>query len=139
MDAVDQAILHHLQANGRLSMRRLAELVHLTPPAVTERVHRLEERGIIAGYTVRVDRSKVAPVLTAYVEVLMKSNDHARFLQFVQAQGEVRECHRISGDACYLLKLEVPDPGALDRFLDQLLQHANYRLNLTISSVVKED
>lgn len=75
LDSVDEAILRELKANSRLSMRRLSELVHMTPPAVAERVRRLEDRGIIAGYTIQVDRTRVAPVVTAYVDVLMKSNE----------------------------------------------------------------
>jgi DNA-binding Lrp family transcriptional regulator len=102
LDSVDEAILRQLKANSRLSMRRLAELVHMTPPAVAERVRRLEDRGIITGYTIQIDRTRVAPVVTAYVDVLMKSNEHARFLVF-------------------------------------LLQHANYRLNLALSSTAQED
>ena len=137
MDAVDQAILQHLKENSRLSIRRLSQLVHLTPPAVTERMRRLEDRGIITGYTVRVDQSKIIPMLIAYVGVLMKSNDHARFLEFVRSRPEVLECHRISGDGCYLLRLEAPDHAVIDAFLDRLLPHANYRLNLVLSSPVR--
>lgn len=139
LDHVDEAIIRHLKANSRLSMRRLAELVYMTPPAVAERVRRLEEKGIIAGYTLRVDRSKVAPIVTAYVDVLMKSNEHGRFLDFLRGRPEVREWHRISGDSCYVVKLEAESHGAIEEFLDQLLEYANYRLNLVLSSVVKED
>lgn len=139
MDHVDEAILRHLRANSRLSMRRLAELVYMTPPAVAERVRRLEEKGIIAGYTLRVDRSKVSPVVAAYVDVLMKSSNHTQFLSFLRDRPEVREWHRISGDCCYLVKLEADSHDAIEAFLDELLQHANYRANLVLSSTVKED
>lgn len=134
LDRVDMAILKQLRADGRLSMRRLGERVHLTAPAVAERVRRLEERGIIARYTIEIDRSKFEPVLLAFVDVIMQSNDHARFLQFLQTRAEVREWHRISGDCCYMLRVETSDRAVLERFLDELLRYANYRLNLVLSS-----
>ena len=138
MDAVDETILRELQRNGRLSMRKLADLVYLTAPAVAERVRRLEEAGIIMGYTIRMDSQKVQPKLLAYVDVFMKSSYHQNLLQFIQDSEEVRECHRVSGDSCYLLKVEVLDQEALNRFLEDLLAYANYRLKIVVSSTIKE-
>ena len=97
MDATDRAILQALQENSRLSMRKLAERVHMTAPAVAERVRRMEDEGIILGYTIRVDQQKIAPKMLAYVDVLMTTNQHQDFLQFIQSREEVRECHRIAG------------------------------------------
>ncbi|WP_165422772.1 Lrp/AsnC family transcriptional regulator [Ktedonosporobacter rubrisoli] len=138
MDNINKAILLELQRNSRLSMRKLAALIHMTAPAVTERVRRLEEQGIITGYTIRIDQQKINPIIEAYVETFMKSSHHQEFLKFVQAQKEIRECHRISGNACYLLKIEVPDQGTLNTFLEALLTYANYRLNIVIASTVKD-
>jgi Lrp/AsnC family leucine-responsive transcriptional regulator len=138
MDAVDETILRELQRNGRLSMRKLADLVYLTAPAVAERVRRLEEAGIITGYTIRMDSQKVQPKLLAYVDVFMKSSYHQNLLQFIQDSEEVRECHRVSGDSCYLLKVEVLDQEALNRFLEDLLAYANYRLKIVVSSTIKD-
>ena len=138
MDAVDETILRELQRNGRLSMRKLADLVYLTAPAVAERVRRLEEAGIIKGYTIRMDSQKVQPKLLAYVDVFMKSSYHQNLLQFIQDSQEVCECHRVSGDSCYLLKVEVLDQEALNRFLEDLLAYANYRLKIVVSSTIKE-
>ncbi|HLG78346.1 MAG TPA: winged helix-turn-helix transcriptional regulator, partial [Ktedonobacteraceae bacterium] len=76
MDTIDTAIVQALQGNSRLSMRKLARQVHMTAPAVAERVRRLEDQGIIVGYTIRVDQQKIAARLLAYVDVLMKTNHH---------------------------------------------------------------
>lgn len=137
MDSVDQAILHELQKDSRLSMRKLAERVYLTPPAVAERVRRLEARGIITGYTIVIDQEKIAPKILAFVNIFMKSNQHERFLEFVHASEVVRECYRISGDPCYLLRVETPDHAQLNAFLESILTHGNYRLNIVISSLSK--
>lgn len=130
--------MQNLKENSRQSLRRLAALVHLTPPAVAERVRRLEERGIILRYTIAVDRNKLAAKITAWVNVFLKTSDHARFLRFAEAAESVRECHRISGDSCYLLKVETADQATLERFLDHLLAYGNYRLNISLSSIVKD-
>jgi Lrp/AsnC family transcriptional regulator, leucine-responsive regulatory protein len=137
MDTIDETILRELQRNGRLSIRKLAELVYLTAPAVSERVRRLEDAGIITGYTIRVDSQKVQPKLLAYVDVLIKSSHHRHLLQFIEDSSEVRECHRVSGDSCYLLKVETPDQAALDHFLEDLLAYANYRVKMVVSSTTK--
>ena len=139
MDTIDTAIVQALRENSRLSMRKLATLVHMTAPAVAERVRHLEEQGIIVGYTIRVDQQKIAPKLLAYVDVIMHSNHHQSFLQLMQGREEVRECHRIAGGSvCYVLKVEVLDQKALNAFLEVLLTYANYRLNVVIASTVKE-
>lgn len=137
MDATDIAIVQALREDSRLSMRKLAAVVHMSTPAVAERVRRLEEEGIITGYTIRVDEQKIAPRMLTYVNVHMKTN-HQGFLQLIAGREEVRECHRIAGgNVCYLLKLEVINQAALNEFLDTLLPYANYSLNIVIASTVK--
>nr|BBH87435.1 HTH-type transcriptional regulator LrpA [Thermosporothrix sp. COM3] len=140
LDAVDKAILRELRENSRLSIRKLAEKVHMTAPAVNERVRRLEEQGIITRYTIQIDRSKLASAgqMMAFVQVMVESSDHRSFLRFAQNCAEIIEYYRIAGDACYLLKIQAPDTTALDEFLDRLLRYGNYRLNLVISGSVKE-
>lgn len=139
MDTIDQTILQTLQQNSRLSMRKLADLVHMTAPAVAERVRRLEDQGIILGYTIRVDRQKVRSTTLAYIDILMKNNNHRHFLRFVKGRREVRECHRLAGNACYLLKVEVDDQERLNSFLEEVLLYANYRLNVVVASPVKDE
>ena len=137
LDKTDRDILRELQADSRLSMRRLGARVHLSPPAVGGRVARLEELGIIRGYSVTLDERRIAPGISAFINVIMKSPDHARFLRFAEAQFAIREIHRLSGDSCYLLRVDVPDHAALERILDTVLEHANYRVNIAVSSVRK--
>lgn len=137
MDTIDETILRELQRNGRISLRKLAEMVYLTAPAVAERVRRLEDAGIITGYTIRIDSQKVQPKLLAYIDVLVKSSNHQHLLRFIEESAEVRECHRVSGDSCYLLKVEAADQAALDHFLKDLLAYASYRLKPVLSSTMK--
>ena len=68
----------------------------------------------------------------------MKSNDHASFLRFVQERDEIRECHRVSADACYVLKIGTDSHQTLERLLTDVLAFGNYRLGVVLSSTVKE-
>ncbi len=135
MDTTDRAILTELRKDARLSMRELSRRVALSAPAVGERVRRLEERGVIERYTIAVAEPK--PPIVAYVEVTMRSADHARFLAFFEGEADLRECARISGATCYLLRAECADMATLDALLERLLHHANYRLSIAVSRIEK--
>ena len=67
----------------------------------------------------------------------MKSTDHAGFLRFVETHDEIRECHRVSADACYFMKVGVRDHGALEHLLNEVLGFGNYRVNIVLSSTIK--
>jgi len=138
LDDVDESILQALKSNSRISLRKLAEMVHMTAPAVAERVRRLEEQQIITHYTILIDYSKFAPRLTNYIYISMKSdNNHHSFLHFVRTKEQIRECHRVTDDADYLLKVEVATQEELNIVLSGLLNYGNYRLNTVISSIIK--
>ena len=101
-------------------MKALAEQVGLSSPAMIERVRRLEERGVIAGY-----RAVIAPValgrpLTALVTVTVAGGDYDKFLAVVEADPSVAEVHRVTGGATHQVKVHVPDTSALERLVDAL-------------------
>jgi Lrp/AsnC family leucine-responsive transcriptional regulator len=138
MDAIDEKIAAALQADGRLSMRSLAKVVHVSAPAVGERVRRLEERGVIAGYGARIDRSAIRPQIVSFVELTMTTAAHDRLERFVAATDAVRDVHRIAGAGCYLLRLETPDHATLEQVVRGVLGFANYRLSVVVSSTHRE-
>ncbi|GED27457.1 HTH-type transcriptional regulator LrpB [Brevibacillus agri] len=135
LDQTDHAILALLRQNSRLLWKDIGEQVHLSGQAVGNRIRRLEEQGVIIGYTTIVDEAKLTPSLTAMVTMFMKTTDHSSFARFVASRSEVIEAHRISGDGCYTLKINVADHTALNRFLDDLLPFGNYRVNLSIGQL----
>lgn len=113
----------HLQAAGRESWTRLAELLGVTGPAAAERVRRLEERGVIRGYAALLDPEAVGASLMAFVAVTLRRPKHRRaFLKRVAALTEVQECHHVAGDDDYLLKVRCSDTGHLDRVLSEELK-----------------
>lgn len=130
LDRIDQQILDHLQADGRLSNQELADRVSLSPSPCLRRVRRLEEDGYIKSYVALVDAQKVGVKLTAYVTVRLDKTHrpaHAHLSNFardVQEWPEVVECYAMSGDMDYLLRVQVEDLTRFSAFaMDTLMQH----------------
>lgn len=139
LDQTDWEILRILKEHARSQLREIGEKVHLTGQAVANRIQRLEHEGIIKGYTVVLDESKLEPgkakTIAAYVTVFMKTADHRAFQRFLADNDAVEWADRISGDGCYLLKVALASQEELNGFLDQLLQFGNYRLNIGIAKL----
>jgi Lrp/AsnC family transcriptional regulator, leucine-responsive regulatory protein len=123
MDEIDVAILSTLLSDGREAWARLGERVGLTGPAVAERVRRLEEQGVIRGYAALVSPEAAGFPLTAFVSVTLETPHHrAAFLARVAALPEIQECHHVTGDDDYLLKVRCRGPADLDRLLTEQLK-----------------
>lgn len=124
IDDTDRKILHELQRDSRLSVRQLAARVHRSATPVHERLRRLEETGVLKAYTIEIDREKAGCGFTVFCNVRLSnisSEIHEAFAREVLHMAEVSECHNISGDYDYMLKVEVPDMKAYRRFVtDQL-------------------
>lgn len=135
IDATDLAIIDLLRQDARLQYKDIGEQVHLTGQAVAGRVRKLQDLGVLTGFTVQVDEGKLGRPLLAFVTVFMKTANHAAFLGFVSAQPAIDECCRVSGEGCYWLKVRVASEAELARFLDRVLAHGNYRVTMSIAKV----
>ena len=137
VDSLDEQILAALQANGRLTMKALAERVGLSSPAMIERVRRLEERGVIAGYRAVIAPAALGRPITALITATVDPGHYEAFLERVQAEPAVAECHRTTGDATHLVKVHVADTAALERLVDELsAAGARCTASLVLSSPV---
>lgn len=103
-DAVDWHILEELQRDGRASYAELARAVAMSPSAVTERIRRLEEAGIIRGYTAVIDSERLGFTILALVRVRPAGNPK-RFLDCIATTPEIIEAHHVTGEDCYVLKV----------------------------------
>lgn len=135
LDQTDIKILNLLKENSRLQWREIGELVHLTGQAVANRIKKMEQSGVIEKYTIISNNSKPGKSLTAYITVFMKTSNHPAFIQFVKSNKAIVECHRISGDGCYLLKANVTNEENLMCLLNKILDFGNYRLNISIDRI----
>jgi len=120
IDNIDRHILHLLQENGNLSNLELARKIHLSPPATHARVRRLEQEGVICGYTGLVDREQAGFDLLCFIQVSMQVHQLEqveRFREAVRQMPEVLECHHITGEYDYLLKVVLRNRKDLERFV----------------------
>ena len=123
MDTNDIKALRLLQNEGRASWSRLGELLGMTGPAAAERVRRLEERGIIRGFTALIDPESVGLALTAFIALSLEKPAHREaFLKRVQALPEIQECHHCTGEDDYLLKVRCRGVSDLDRLINTELK-----------------
>jgi len=135
-DAVNLRILTELQQNPRLTMSELGRRVGLSSPAVTERVRRLEELGIIQGYRLDLNPAALGLPLAAYVRIRPNPGQLAQIAELAQQIPEVVECHRVTGEDCFVVKVYLPSIDQLDRILDAFLLYGTTTTSLIQSSPV---
>ncbi|MEV5959912.1 Lrp/AsnC family transcriptional regulator [Streptomyces sp. NPDC051987] len=104
-DATDRRILDVLQRDGRASFAELAREVAMSPSAVTERVRRLEEAGVIQGYAAVVDPERLGLPILAFVRLRYPNGNYKPFHDLVAATPEILEAHHVTGDDCFVIKV----------------------------------
>jgi Lrp/AsnC family leucine-responsive transcriptional regulator len=143
LDATDYAILTLLQDNARISNADIARQLDMAPSAILDRIRKLEQRGVIQGYTTRVDPQAVGLGLTAFILVRTEERVGSGALGEALARiPGVLELHHVAGEDCYLVKVRVADTNDLSRLLrdrvGRLKGVRNTRSTIVLSTV-KED
>lgn len=135
VDATGRRILRELQEDGRIALAELARRVSLSPPAVADRLRRLEAAGVISGYTARVSPRALGYGLLGFVRLALPA-DVRRELLISSLAGERRilECHHITGDDCFLLKVCARDPADLEDLLGKLAPLGTISTSIVLSS-----
>jgi Lrp/AsnC family leucine-responsive transcriptional regulator len=128
--------LSELQDNPRLSMSELARRVGMSAPAVTERVQRLETAGVIVGYRIDIDPVALGMPVTALVRIRPGPGQLPRIALAAQETAQVVECHRITGEDCFLLKIHAPSIGDLEELLDRFLLFGQTTSSIVVSTPV---
>lgn len=121
LDETDIRILNHLQENGRAQRNRLAELVGLSVPSVSERMRKLEERHMIEGYTAILNAKAFNLDITAFIFVEVDgSTRYPDFVRHVADEPEVMECHSITGDGSHVLKIRTRNTETFEKLLSRI-------------------
>jgi Lrp/AsnC family leucine-responsive transcriptional regulator len=131
LDAIGWRILEELQRDARLTYSELGARVGLSPPAVAERMRRLEEAGVITGYRAMVDPAKLGLPITAFIRC---SSPGPQVGVIARQTPEVLECHRITGGDAFILKVVVASVARLEAIIDQLLPFGQPTTSIVLSS-----
>ncbi|MDP1677711.1 MAG: Lrp/AsnC family transcriptional regulator [Bacteroidota bacterium] len=121
LDEIDVTLLEILQKNGRTRRNDLAQAVDLSIPSVSERLRKLEEGGVITGYTAFVDPKKVGKDITAFITVTVDTSKHySSFLDHAKVADEILEIHSVTGTGTHLLKIRTENTSSLERLLSKI-------------------
>jgi Lrp/AsnC family leucine-responsive transcriptional regulator len=136
LDAVNLRVLSELCASPRLSMSELGRRVGMSAPAVTERVQRLERAGVIAGYRIELDPSALGLPVTALVRIRPGPGQLPKIAEVARETPEVLECHRVTGEDCFSLKVVAPSIADLEQILDRFLLFGQTTTSIVVSTPV---
>ena len=121
LDDIDITIIEILQKNGRTRRNDLAQAVELSIPSVSERLKKLEENGIITGYTAYIDPKKVGKDITAFITVMVDSSKHySSFLDHAKSTDEILEIHSVTGTGTHLIKIRTENTSSLEKLLSKI-------------------
>ena len=135
-DATNLELLRLLENNPRASISDLARRVGMSNPAVKERIIQLEESGIVAGYRLDLNAKDLGYEVMAFVRVRPLPGHLHKIAELAQTIPEITECHRITGEDCFILKVYVKQISSLDHVLDQFLVHGQTTTSIVQSSPV---
>jgi Lrp/AsnC family leucine-responsive transcriptional regulator len=136
MDYTDYKIIETLQNDGRISMKDLAKLVALSPPATAERVRRLEESGIIQRYKAIVDTIKIGKPIRVFINVAMKSDKLTEFIAFAENKEEIIECYHVTGPYSMIIKAHLKEMSDLESLVGKVQVFGNTETHIIMSSPV---
>ncbi|RDE25373.1 Lrp/AsnC family transcriptional regulator [Motiliproteus coralliicola] len=136
MDNINRKIIAALQQNARISYAELGKLVHLSAPAVAERIRKLESAGVISGYSLKVDLDQLGYPIVALVQCKVFRTKEREFKAHMLACKSVIECHNVTGEQAFLVKLAVQSMKQLDNILESFLDFSDTNTMMILSTPV---
>ena len=136
LDGTNIALLEQVQADARLSNAELGRRVGLSAPAVAERLARLEEAGAITGYRAQLDPHALGYALSVVLRIRPAPRELKKVAELSRRTPEVVECHRVTGDDCYFMRLWVRDVIHLEVVIDRFAPYGQTTTSIVLSSPV---
>jgi Lrp/AsnC family leucine-responsive transcriptional regulator len=136
LDEYARKLLEELQRNARASFAELGRRIGLSPSATAERLRRLEEAGLIRGYSVEIDREALGLPILAIIRMTCDGPRYHPFLKFVKELPEVRECHHVTGGDAFFLQVTTASIEELERIIERLLPYGIPTTSIVLSSPV---
>ena len=137
LDALDARILSALTADARTSIAELARIIGLSPPSAAERVRRLEEAGVIEGYTLVVDPRALGLTVAAWIRVRPMPGELKTVAGILRELPEIVECDRVTGEDCFVARAHLKSIEDLEKLIDQIIPHAMTTTSIIQSTLVK--
>jgi Lrp/AsnC family transcriptional regulator, leucine-responsive regulatory protein len=136
IDDINRRLLKELQDDGRLSVAELGRRVGLSSPAVAERLQRLQEAGVITGYHADIDPRAAGYSLSAVLRIRPAPRELSKVGDLARDTPEVVECHRVTGEDCFYMKLHVRDVQHLEAVIDRFVLYGQTTTSIIQSSPV---
>lgn len=137
MDKVDEAIIKMLQEDARIPLKKIAAQVYLSSPAVSARIERLEEEGIIEGYHAQIDPFKTGYHIKAYVNLEIVPKQKAELYPILKKHPNVLECDCVTGQYSLILKVAFPSTMELDAFIGEIQHFGKTSTQIVFSTIVE--
>ena len=136
MDNIDSIIIDLLKKNSRIKVKEIAKIVNMSAPAISQRIIKLEESGIIDSFTIKINYNALGMSVHQFIHATMIQMSHKNYLNFIEKYSEnIINHYRISGDTCYIMETYFKTSEELDKFLIELNSYANYKVNTIINNL----
>ena len=137
MDKIDLKIIELLQKNARFPLKHLAEEVFLSTPAVSSRIEKLQEAGIITGYTANINPIKLGYNIKAFINLEVSPKQKTDFYPFIKSCPNVLECNCVTGKYSMLIKVAYHTTEELDAFINEIQKFGNTETQIVFSTAVE--
>ncbi|MFC4802997.1 Lrp/AsnC family transcriptional regulator [Neobacillus sp. GCM10023253] len=136
MDQIDIKLLELLQKNSRMTISDLSLELALSRPSISERLHRMQEKGVIEEYSARISLPAIGRDILLIIQVGGVKVSLQEFEEFVKKEEGIIECHRVTGEVSYILKAAVSNMNGMRQLIDKLIPFGNINTSTVLSSPV---
>lgn len=136
MDKINKSIIQALLHDGRMSITKLSQQVGLSIPAVTERMRKLEERGVLKGYTAVVDLEQIGLAVSAIIAITVFKPQKEKLLAKLESMPEVMECLHVTGEDSYLIRINVATNSDVEKFVSNINIFGETKTSIVLSTPV---
>lgn len=136
MDGIDRKILELLQEDSRITIIHLSKKLNLSRPSVNERLRRLQENGVIQGFTARISPEKIGKNTLVIIQIGNLKIECRRFEEMINEETDILECHRVTGANSYFMKAAVASVKDLEALVDRLIPFGQLNTSVVLSSPI---
>ena len=137
MDDLDRKIIQLMVQNARMPVKEIAQKINLTSPAVSSRIRRLEEQGVIAGYTALLRDPQRQNSIDALISVSIAPADREEFLTLARADGQVRQCFHVTGSHSFIVKVSCESMQQLEQLITRFQRMGPTSTQIILSTPVE--